>query len=205
MIFETILCIAAHPDDIELGMGGTLSLLRKKNKKVYIIINYIPSSKKKRIHEIYDSMKIYNIPNENIIINDFYKLNNREQIKCIDECLDKVMPTQVFTHYKNDTHQEHRNIFDIVNICCRRRKLSLFMWENNVIGGLLLKPFHPNYFIQLDDKNINDKINSWLCHKSQNKKYPDLRSIILKKAELWGFKCITKYAEAFISIRIIYK
>ena len=35
-MFEKIVCVGAHPDDIELGMGGTLS--KFKDKEIYIII-----------------------------------------------------------------------------------------------------------------------------------------------------------------------
>ena len=200
---EKIVCISAHPDDIELGMGGTLSLLSEDGNDIYVIINYIPGIKEERIVEIYNSMDIYNIPKENVIINDFYVKDKRERVKCIDTYLKSIKPDKVFTHYYGDTHQEHRDIFDIVNICCRRLDTSLFVWENNVIGGILVETFSPNYFVKLNKKHMKDKVNSWLCHKSQTKKYVKLDNIIYKQAELWGFKCFSDYAEAFKAIRII--
>ena len=35
--FNRVLCIAPHPDDVELGCGGTLLKLVKEGKKVGII------------------------------------------------------------------------------------------------------------------------------------------------------------------------
>ena len=38
MMKKTILCIGAHPDDIEIGMGGTVSKLTSLGHRVVMIV-----------------------------------------------------------------------------------------------------------------------------------------------------------------------
>lgn len=207
MNFNRIVCIAAHPDDIELGMGGTVSKYKKQNKEVFFIINYIPKdnyttgSYEERIIELKNSLNIFNIPHDNLIINNFYNKNIREKVALLDNNLKIIKPDAIFTHYEHDIHQEHNDVFKIVSISCRNKPISLFMWENNVIGGLLKNKFNPNYFIKLSKENIDDKINSWKCHKTQYNKYKLLDNLIISQSNLWGYYYNAEYVEAFMNIK----
>ena len=207
-LFNTIVCIAAHPDDIELGMGGTISLLRRKKKNIFFIINYIPidnntsGTTEERISEVKKSLDIFNIPHDNLIINNFYKKNTREKVYMLDNQIKKINPDAIFTHYQYDIHQEHNDVFKITNICCRNKPISLFMWENNLIGGLLQKQFQTNFLIKLEKVDIENKIKSWKQHKTQYRKYKSFDNLIYSKSNIWGFFCKSDNSEAFRSLKI---
>tara|TARA_B100000902_G_scaffold395672_1_gene454776 strand:+ start:8279 stop:8914 length:636 start_codon:yes stop_codon:yes gene_type:complete len=205
--FNKVMCISAHPDDIELSMGGSVSRFKEMNIDVYFVINYIPcdfttASYKERINEVHDSLNVFGIPKENLIINNFRDKSMREKIYDMDNIISSISPDAVFTHYENDVHQDHRDVFNVVYSSCRNKSVSLFMWENNMVGGLLKDTFNPNFFIKLNENNINEKINSWKCHKSQYKKYQCIDEDMKNYSKYLGRLCKTNFVEQFKSIKL---
>ena len=61
------------------------------------------------------------------------------------------------------------------------------------------KSFNPNYFVRLDKKDIDKKVNAFLKYNSQVKKSPHPRSRegIINLSKLRGSQALTKYSEAF--------
>ena len=46
---DSILCISAHPDDIEIGMGGTINRFINEKKIVNVVICFFHNEKMKLI------------------------------------------------------------------------------------------------------------------------------------------------------------
>ena len=57
-IGRTVLAIGAHPDDIELGIGGTVAVLTRAGVKVVMCIVSVPADYDTRVAEARDSAAI---------------------------------------------------------------------------------------------------------------------------------------------------
>ena len=95
-----VVCIGAHPDDVELGMGGTIAFHVKNGDNVSIILctlGGVSGNPKLREKEAKNSAKILGV--NNLIILDYpvSKLNNPqvEFTKILRGFLNKIRPNRV--------------------------------------------------------------------------------------------------------------
>jgi LmbE family N-acetylglucosaminyl deacetylase len=110
-----ILAIGAHPDDIELGCGGTLMKAVKKGHNVFmhtITRGGASGNPASRANEFMQSAKF--IGAKDALIDDLpdMRLMDKvdELIKHIEYYIDKVNPDVIFTHSPADTHHDHRAV-----------------------------------------------------------------------------------------------
>lgn len=120
-----ILIFAAHPDDAELGMGGTIAKMVAEGKSVGIIdfteaglsSNGTIESRK---FETAEASKILNISvRENLKIPDGgvkveAKVKSESVVKEVAKLLRKYKPRVVFAPYFNDRHPDHIGASKIV-------------------------------------------------------------------------------------------
>ena len=115
-----ILIFAAHPDDAELGMGGTIAKLTSEGKSVGIIdfteaelsSNGTVESRKE---ETAEASKVLNISiRENLTIPDGKVKVNDEVVNSVIKLLRKYKPRIVFAPYFNDRHPDHIGASKIV-------------------------------------------------------------------------------------------
>lgn len=200
-----ILAFGAHPDDIEIGMGGTLSCFADAGHEVIGIIATTPPEKFIREDESRNAAQILGI---DIILMDidFEELYfSRKIVKVIDEILFKYKPDIVFTHWNKDSHQDHNVLTNGVIAATRKNNCSVYMYEQTLPGGIVPYSFSAQMYIDIS-KNINRKIESIQSHKSQHEKLTDLWIQGVKgRAMFRGSQINTEYAEAFEVIKEIYK
>ena len=109
-----ILAIGAHPDDIELGCGGSLLKAAKQGHKIYLY-NLTRGSASgdpaERTQELISSSKF--IGAQALWIDNFEdtKLSlNSELIDHIEYFIDKCSADVVYTHSPSDNHHDHRTL-----------------------------------------------------------------------------------------------
>jgi LmbE family N-acetylglucosaminyl deacetylase len=113
-----ILCLGSHADDIEIGCGGTILRLidEMDNTRFYWVVF---SGDKKRSEEAYVSANAFlkEAKSKKIDIQQFresYFPFVGAPIKDYFEKLKKQFsPDLIFTHHRNDAHQDHRLISDL--------------------------------------------------------------------------------------------
>mgnify|MGYP001559523905 CR=1 FL=1 len=108
-----ILCIGAHPDDIEVSMAGTILKLKALGYKIGILdlTNGEPTpfgTVKKRLSERDNASKLL-LVDERITLDlpNRYLQNTiaaREKVAIIYR---KLKPKIIFTHYPEDSHPDH--------------------------------------------------------------------------------------------------
>jgi len=167
-----ILCIGAHPDDIELGIGSTIQkhILNGDLIKCLILTDgardengyHIKSEIRRK--ESLESLHYLNIT-------DITFLNFKEVrilpeiIKPIEKIIKEFNPDRIYTHTKHDRHQEHRNCFHIVQSIGRYiKEILLFEVYSST------PEFRPNYFIEFTEEILNRKIEALKFHKTQFEK-----------------------------------
>ena len=161
------LAFGAHPDDLEIGMGGTLAkLATNKNNNVTGVIATLSSQESERKQEQINAAQILGIEIELLEI-DFHKLfSSRFMVKTIDNLIEKYKPDVIFTHWNHDSHQDHNVLTDGVIAATRKNKCSVFMYEQTLPGGVVTESFRAQAYVDITGF-IEKKIDSVDAHKTQ--------------------------------------
>jgi N-acetylglucosamine malate deacetylase 1 len=150
-----ILVLAAHPDDAELGAGGTIAKHTAAGKKVGIIdftkgelgTRGTPESRK---HEAADSAKIMGISvRENLGLRDGFFQNDEQSQLAIISSIRKYQPEIVLTNAVYDRHVDHGKGASLGYDACFLSGLAKI--ETHDESGNKQKPWRPNavyHFIQ---------------------------------------------------------
>jgi LmbE family N-acetylglucosaminyl deacetylase len=195
-----LLVLGAHPDDIEIGCGGTLMHLAQQGN-VTEVCWVVLSGEHQRATEARISAEalLVGVANSQIIVRDFadgfFPYDGRE-IKCFfEELKGNVSPNLIFTHQRRDLHQDHR-------LCC---ELTWNTFRDHLILEYEVPKYdgdtgQPNLFVPLEDELCRRKIAHLMTNfPSQLPKRwfkEDLFSGLLR---LRGMECNspTSFAEAF--------
>ena len=198
-----ILIFGGHPDDIEIGMGGTTRKLASAEREVITCIATVPNQQTLRKKEaaragaILGASKVLFLP---VPLKRFGF--NRQTIGAMDKLISKINPSAVFTHSLGDSHQDHLALTNSMLSAARRNDFSVFMYEQIIPGGITPVPFRPHLFVDIS-AHIGDKIKAIEAHKSQVKKYGEnWTESIRGRAVMRGAQIGTKYAEAFEAVKI---
>ena len=202
-----ILCLGAHPDDIEIGCGGTILRLVKElpEAQFYWIVF---SGNQIRHKEAYDSATIFleKAKAKKIDIQGFresYFPFVGARIKDYFEKLGKeISPDIVFTHHRSDAHQDHRVVSDLTWNTFRHH--FILEYEIPKYDGDLEVP---NWYVLLEEAHVKRKIDNLLEVYQTQKQKPwfdeeTFRSIL--KIRGIESRSPTKYAEAFYCRKIVF-
>src|SRR5581483_2751329 len=114
---NTILCLGAHADDIEIGCGGTLMKLAEEHGDLTVFW-VVFTADGQRQAEARASARVFlsQAAKAKVIIKQFrngYFPFQGDRIKeFFEELKGRVRPDLIFTHYRDDRHQDHRTISD---------------------------------------------------------------------------------------------
>lgn len=192
--------IGAHPDDIEFSCGGTILRLIDEGHDVYIILmtsggGSLCGSETDRNKEQLKAIKQANIKDIYMLgYKDGYVTADSESVRVISGILDSIKPDFVFTHYPNDSHQDHRSTAQIVK-SATRRKYSLVYYDSYSSID-----FKPNLYVSIDEY-IHGKVDLLKCFQTQIDKYKKRGVDFIRKStminELNGYESNCQFAEGF--------
>ncbi len=204
---RSILVFGAHPDDLEIGMGGTISKLVGLGYKVKLVIatlpNFVESDKKEeRRKEAIYSAKIMGCKSPEFLDLSPEELTyGRKFVTLIDNLIKKYNPSAVFTQWIGDSHQDHQILTKAV-ISASRDLNDLYMYETTVPGGITEQIFRPQLFIDITN-TMEIKKNALECFDSQKIRCgPFWIESIIGRCSYRGYQMNTKYAEAFEIIKM---
>ena len=194
-----VLCLGAHSDDIEIGCGGTLLKLGRECSELEVMwVTF--SAEGPRRSEAKASAKAF-LPKAlrpRIQIENFhasYFPFQAEKIKNVFESLKEFRPDVVFTHHREDRHQDHRVVSDLTWNTFRDH-LILEYEVPKYDGDLGV----PNLFVQLEKQLSRRKARN-VCRyfQTQANKHWFSEDTFLALMRLRGMECAspTGYAEAF--------
>ncbi|MGA3059117.1 MAG: PIG-L deacetylase family protein [Candidatus Bathyarchaeia archaeon] len=202
-----ILCLGAHPDDIEIGCGGTILRLIEEVPEAQFYWAVF-SGDEKRGKEAFNSANeiLKKVKGKTIDVQDFresYFPFVGGQIKDYFEKLaKKFLPDIVFTHCGRDAHQDHRLISSLTWNTFRDH--FILEYEVPKYDGDLRTP---NLYVYLHESHVERKIR-FLCDLFQTQKKKQwfdeetFRSILrIRGVES---NSPSKYAEAFYCRKIVF-
>lgn len=198
-----VLAFGAHPDDIEVGMGGTIVQYAKNRYDVLMVTALIPNIKEERWKEAEKAAKILGAELIILDIEPDEMIFSRELVHRFDEVIRKYSPDIVYTHWNHDSHQDHVAVANAVIASTRKNKCSLYMYEQTIPGGIVPYCFRTQSFVVISEV-MDIKINSIMAHKSQVKINNEWWLHGVKGRAMYrGYQINVKYAEAFEVVKEI--
>jgi len=211
---ETILCMAAHSDDLEIGMGATIAKYSQEGKEAIGVIfsngagsspwikqDLLIEDRKKEAKEIGAFMGC----KETIFIGlkDGALKDTIENPK-IKDILKKIItqfkPTKIFMHSKFDPHPDHRAVHAMVSQAIeeadRKKIISVYVFE--VWNALPETP--PTLYVDITD-TFSKKIKAMKKFKSQKVFIYALLIPVYARALIAGIHNKTRYAEKFYKLQ----
>ncbi|MEC4813256.1 MAG: PIG-L deacetylase family protein [Scytonema sp. PMC 1069.18] len=202
-----ILCLGAHCDDIEIGCGGTILKLIEKYQNI-ILYWVVFSSNEQREEEERASANRFlkEIQTKKVIVKDFrdgfLPFQGIEVKECFEQLKQEFSPDIIFTHYRDDRHQDHRLISDLTWNTFRNH--LILEYEIPKYDGDL---GYPNFFVHLDEALCRRKIQYLLdSFPSQNHKQWFTEETFRSILRIRGIESNSpsKYAEAFHCRKIVF-
>lgn len=201
-----ILCLGAHPDDIEIGCGGIILRLIEEVPEAQFYWAVF-SGDEKRGKEAWESAKIFlkKVKAKKIDVQNFresYFPFVGAKIKDYFEKLkNEFSPDVVFTHYGNDAHQDHRLISNLTWNTFRDH--FILEYEVPKYDGDLGTP---NLYVHLNESDVKRKIKN-ICDifKTQKEKQWFTEETFRSILRIRGIESNSpsKYAEAFYCHKIV--
>jgi LmbE family N-acetylglucosaminyl deacetylase len=201
-----LLCLGAHSDDIEIGCGGTI--LRLLSEHPHAEVHWVVlGSNGERDGEARASAELFlaRAGTPTIVIEHFkdsFFPYRGEQIKTFfEELKHKTSPDLVFTHYRNDMHQDHRVVAELTWNTFRDH--LILEYEVMKYDG---DTGNPNVFVPLDEAICQRKIDVIMeCFKSQRRQHWFTPDAFLALLRLRGIESNApgRYAEAFYGRKIV--
>lgn len=201
-----VLCLGAHSDDIEIGCGGTILQLLScySNAEVYWTVF---SSGRQREREARTSAAVFlkQAKRQKVVVkkfrDGFFPYEGAKIKEFFEQIKGKIDPDVVFTHYRDDRHQDHRTISDLTWNTFRRH--LILEYEIPKYDGDLGSP---NFFVPLRQKICARKVK-YICDvfQTQSNKAWLTEDTFQAMLRLRGVECAApeKYAEAFYCRKLV--
>jgi N-acetylglucosamine malate deacetylase 1 len=198
-----VLVFAAHPDDAEVGCGGTIAKYAAQGHAVRVITTVVPSLHEVRLGEAQAAARILGVEHECLDIPPEEMVFSRAVVQRFDRAISDFSPDLILTHWLHDSHNDHQVVANATVAASRKNSCSVFMYEQTIPGGITPHAFLAQKYVDIS-ANIETKIASLKAHASQMESYGEWWLYGIRgRAQYRGFQIRRRYAEAFEVIKDI--
>lgn len=159
-----VLAVGAHPDDVEIGVGGTLAAHRAAGDTVVVLTlsrgarGGDVAAREGEAHAaaalIGARLLLEDLPDTRIPVAE-------PTLGIVERVVAQVRPTVVYTHSDHDRHQDHRAVHQAVMVATRDvATVACFESPSATVD------FRPNRFVGVDD-HLATKLAMLACFGSQ--------------------------------------
>ena len=208
-----VLAMSAHPDDMELEAGGTLSKLASKGYEIYHLVlttGEYPGMdgtiyKKETLqNEAKESAKVLGI--KELIFLKYLTRNlpsSGKIISEVDQIVDRTQPDIFISHHPFDSHQDHKAAAEIMFAVSRQGRVKNVLSSSPLPYRPNVFAFRPQFFVDISS-TIDTKLDAIRCYKSQYEKFgrENLIDRIKSLAQVYGWAMGYEFAECFEVIRM---
>lgn len=202
-----VLALGAHPDDIELGCGGSLARFRDEGSDLHSAVfstcgDETPADPKLRAREYAVAAKslgvkrpvVYDLPNREL------PEHRHEIMREMERLQENLGPDLVLIPFLEDPHQDHETVARAAVRTFRRRE-TILQFEILRYGS---HTFTPSLFIDITG-TLDRKLNALRRYKSQfgRRAYFDeesFRSLARTRGAQSGYS----YAEGFVVYKMFW-
>jgi LmbE family N-acetylglucosaminyl deacetylase len=199
----SILAIGAHPDDIEIGCGGSLIKYAQHGHQVHLMIvtkgeqgghQTVRQREQEAAARLIGARRIFWGTHEDTKVGI-----DRKLIQSIEKVISEVDPLFIFVHYGDDTHQDHRHLATCTVTATRYTRNVLFY------EGPTTQNFTPTVFVNIDSV-LDRKLKALKAHGSQvmktNIEGLSIIDVARASAHFRGIQGRVRNAEGFMPLRL---
>lgn len=210
MNFNKVLVLSPHPDDGELGAGGTIARFVEEGREVYYIAFStcevsIPNGFAKDVMKVecQKSTGQLGIPPDNLTMLDYevrtFPAHRQQILQYLVDFNERIKPDLTLVPSSNDTHQDHQTIH-YEALRAFKKTSSIWGYEhpwNNLT-------FTTDILVKLDERHLAKKIDALKHYQSQDyRPYLD-KQYITALAYTRGTQVNCSYAETFELVRFLF-
>ena len=202
---KKVLFLGAHPDDIELGCGALLHRVAKQTDVLCVTLsdNQKNPDLQNVKNEHFESMAVLGVPQEKIVLGPFttriFHDSRQEILEYFLKLRRDFQPDLIFTHSKQDVHQDHNTMTDEALRAFRGITVLGFDVVRSSYG------FFPSFLVEVTEENVNKKVEALSEYETYKDRYyfnSELtRSIMVRHGALAELP----FAEGFDILRIVGK
>jgi LmbE family N-acetylglucosaminyl deacetylase len=195
-----VLCIGAHPDDVEIGCGGTLLELAQRGD-VTLSTVVLTASPERRLEAEAAAPRFF--PGADVTVLDLPESRLPEAWGAVKDALEDLsrrhQPDLLFVPRVDDAHQDHRLIGALASTVWRSTLLLHYeipKWDGDLVS--------PTHYVAVSQENAERKV------ELLNLSYPTQRSrdwwddeVFLGLMRLRGMESRSRYAEGFIARKVM--
>ncbi|HNT34168.1 MAG TPA: PIG-L family deacetylase [bacterium] len=217
---DTVLVVAAHPQDEILGVGGTIAKHTRNGDKVSVVLMSegageelteqrvsVLRKEAEAAASILGVEKVFRLSFPYMCFNAIPMI---ELTRDLYEVVNQVAPDIVYTHHRGDIHTDHQMVWSATMVVTRSfgKKIvkKILSYEDpsctRWAPPFLEYAFIPNCFEDITD-TIDIKMKALEAYESEHRAYPHPRSAEALRlvAEVWGIKISAGPTEAFELVR----
>lgn len=216
---NSVLVIAAHPDDETLGCGGTVALHRRNGDDVCLLVVCEGSSLRGVDQGAGDDRHLFAAARELGVDKEHVRhLGFADQrldtmiltdiISPIEDAVREVRPNIVYCQHGGDVNIDHAILFKAALVATRPTEQSIeAIYAYEVASSTEWahpRVFVPDTFVDIAS-TLEQKLRAMACYKSEVRDYPHPRSLeaLGHRAHFWGNQNCLDAAEAFMTVRRI--
>ena len=222
---KKILVVSPHPDDEIISCGGLIEKCKSEGAEVFVFYICVGKTRQlvtgstnegTRMEETDNVAKFCNFKYKFLFVGDqFVRLDTVPQKDIIDPIEDRIQefkPDIVCIPFRDSYNQDHRAVFTAcmtalrpVPKTMRHMPQVVLEFDEPYIWSVSDSAFKPNFFIELTEEMLQNKMKAMKLHATQDRPDPFPRSVenLRRWAEVRGKEIGAHAAEGFKSHRFI--
>lgn len=202
---RTVLALGAHPDDLELGIGGTLAALSRGGARVVMAICSVPADFDTRYAEARAAAAILGCELRVLMDGGCHRIEDVKSYQLVgmlDHLVRELGPSALLTHGPSDFHRDHVAVFHAAVSTQRLSQFDFYSYLPTMCRPVPV-PFQPRAYIDISD-TMETKIQAIAAHPSQFGARGITFELYRDIARLTGRMCGVDYAEGLDINRMVF-
>jgi LmbE family N-acetylglucosaminyl deacetylase len=192
-----VLCVGAHPDDVEIGCGGTLlELAAQRSLRAHVLIMTGSEERRSESRTAAENfLKGHDVSVSNAGLPDGRLPAAWQSVKeVMESCAQEVRPDLILAPRRDDSHQDHRLVAELVTTVWRDQlvlRYEIPKWDGD------LRPV--THYVPVSEHHARRKVDLL------NESYPSQLGrdwwdddLFLGLMRLRGAECRNRFAEGFV-------
>lgn len=165
---RVVVGLGAHPDDLEIGAGGTLARLAAHGATVIMAAVAVPGQLEERLRE---SERAASILGARSVVIEQHRCRRVEDLKMyelvgrLDGVIRDYEPAALFVHSSQELHQDHILVHRAALSAMRLRPMDVYFYGPSTCKPSLLS-WQPRIWVDISE-TIDAKVGAIAAHESQ--------------------------------------
>ena len=165
---RTVVAIGAHPDDLELAVGGMLARLSRCGAHVVMAVVSVPREYDTRIAEARAAAAILGCELRVLMEGGAMRIDDiktYQLVSLLDKVVRELQPAAVLTHSPSEFHRDHVTVHNATLATQRLKQFDFFSYSPTMCRPVSVE-FHPRIYVDVT-ATIDRKMEAINAHASQ--------------------------------------